>query len=486
MVLKKKKKYKKIIKIFNFWNHFYLRFNVFLFEKKKSWSSFWRDHILLKKIIYTVFMVSVFIVAGTFTAPGIKLQKEAFNQTGFIGILNIVSGGGLRSFSVMALGISPFITASLVMQILKSKIFPPFYRLQQSGPQGRVKLNIITRIMTIFFAYTQSISLINILNNRIGFGIQIAPELDFFWFKFIVLPLILIAGSLFAIFISEQISLKGLANGTSILIFSGIALQIPNQIKSAFNYFIPEIQNSSFVSWINFFIYLAVFIFMIAIVILIYQSERRIPIQQTGEGMAKTAAEISWLPIKANPSGIMSLIFASIILSFPFLISGLYNPNTSLVRNWIENNLNLRQPIGFSLFAIITVLLSIFMGLQQMAVDKIAEDFNKNSTFIPGIRPGKQTEDYLVSVVLRLSFFSVFYLLIIGSLNFVQQYIFGFPVAISFGGTSLVILCNSAVDVIQQIIAIKRIGTLSKKKRKINAIITNPTKLQNYEGDFLW
>lgn len=165
----------------------------------------------------------------------------------------------------------------------------------------------------------------------------------------------------------------------------------------------------------------------------------------------------------------MPLIFASIILSIPFLISGLLNQYTSLFRAWVEANLTLQSPLGFCIFIILTILLSLFMGIQQTRIDRIIEDFNRSSTYIPGIRPGEPTEDYLVKLVLRLSCFSAIYLSIIGSLNYIEHRM-GLPNYITFGGTSVVILITSSLETIGQIKARRRANQLVVLRSRINSL----------------
>lgn len=453
---------------------------------KKKLVVFWRKITLTRRICYTIGLLILFVVAGTFTAPGVNIGSQALASNSFLGVLDLVGGGGLRRFSVVALGISPFITASLIMQVLQTKLFPPVHQLSQMGPLGRRKINIITRLLTIFLSYTQAISVINLLKNTSGVGITVQPQLDTVSFNYVSLPLILMAGSLFSLFLAEQITKNGVGNGTSLIIYTGIALSLPNQFIHAFYYLIGSSTEVDFSKGVlNFIVYVVVFIVLVVVVSFVFNSERRVPIQQLGVGLSYNNEQLSWLPIKANPAGIMPLIFASIVLSFPFLITGFLNQHTSLFRYWVERNLRVETPLGFGIFSFLTLSFSVFLSIQQTRIDRIIEDFNKSATFVPGIRPGEPTEEYLISVVTRLSMFSAIYLLCIGSFHFVQQQI-GLPHYITFGGTSVVILITSSFETVSQIIARRKANQLVILKQRIRKLTSESTKTEEQHIDLLW
>ncbi|WP_308699413.1 preprotein translocase subunit SecY [[Mycoplasma] gypis] len=451
---------------------------------KNNYSEFWKNHDLVKKILYTVLLLTIFVAAGTITIPGVNLvNQDQLNGGDFLGILNLVGGGGLRNFSIVALGISPFITASLIMMILQTKLFPPIYRLSQAGPAGRIKINIITRFLTLGFAIIQAIVLTRALKNpQTGFGIKIIEQLDTNAYAFFLLPLMLIAGSLFALFLGEQITNKGVGNGTSLIIFAGIASNLIPTFRNAFEFLVPSIKHSSIVfkELLNFSVYLIGYLAVIMVVGVFYLAERHIPIQQVGAGLSKNEKELSYLPLKANPAGIMSVIFSLMFLSLPTMIAGLFNPATSSYYNWIYTNFQMTQPIGFFLFVVITFAFTLLLGLQQSKIDKISEDFAKNSTFIPGVRPGEQTEDYLIARILNLSYFSSIYLILIGSMRYIEEMLH-MPPAIAFGGTSLMILVSVTIETIQQLQARYKTQELARKRKKILYSQQN-----GEEGDLLW
>ncbi|WP_324672875.1 preprotein translocase subunit SecY [Mycoplasma sp. 888] len=460
-----------------------------IYKTKNRLRAFFTNKDLTKKAIFTLLMLAIYILGTTITLPFVKIKNEdAISSNSFLNTLNLIGGGGLRQFSLFALGISPFINASLIMMILQSKIFPPIYKLSQSGPQGRRKINIVTRLLTIVIAYPQAVFLIKTLGNGNsqfieldGYGIVSKEFLTFF-----MLPMVLTSASLFALFISEQITNKGIGNGTSLIIFTGIAARLPFQFKEAFLHYIGvDLSGSSgvLVGIVNFFTYILVYLLVLMIIAIVYVAERHIPIQQIGAGRSKSKKDIGYLPIKLNPAGIMPIIFAMMVLSFPTMIANVL-PDDNASKQWINQNMQFTQPIGFILLIVVIFAFSLVMGIQQSKVDKIAEDFAKNSTFIPGVRPGEETQDYLIGIVFRLSVFSSFYLLALGSMQFIEIMAGILPSVISFGGTGLMILVSVALETVGQLQARIKSNNLSKAKREsIKNIESNSA--ENVEG-LLW
>lgn len=441
------------------------------YKVQNNWKSFWSTKDIGKKIIYTFLLLSIFVIGTTITAPFIKLNAASSlgQSSSFIDTLNLIGGGGLKQFSVFALGISPFINASLIMMILQTRLFPPIYKLSQSGPQGRRKINIITRFATLIIAYPQAVFLMKSLSvgGQYSSYIRFADNISFseVSLTYFILPTILTAASLLALFISEQITNKGIGNGTSLIIFVGIASRLPYQFQSAYGHYIGDLgsANGTLVGIIQFITYIIAYLICVVIVSIFYNAERLVPIQQIGAGRSRNLKEMGKLPIKLNPGGVMPIIFAMMVLSFPSMIVN-FLPNDSASKQWININLQFTQPIGLSLLIFITFVFSIVMGLQQSRADKIAEDFAKNSTFIPGVRPGEETQDYLIAIVFRLSLFSAFYLIILASMQFVEILTGALNPATSFGGTSLMILVSVALETVAQLQARRKTHRLSRAK----------------------
>ncbi|MBU4690117.1 preprotein translocase subunit SecY [Mycoplasma sp. ES3157-GEN-MYC] len=450
------------------------------------WKNFWENKDVTKKLLFTLSFLAIYVIMTTIGAPFVKIKtQDVLNQDTFFNTLNLIGGGGLKNFSLVALGISPFINASLIMSLLQTRLFPSIQKLSQSGPQGRRKLNVITRILTLFIAFPQAILLSKSLGSGDNPFIEIIPAYGSSSLNvttYFIVPMILIGGSLFSLFIAEQITDKGIGNGTSLIIFTGMAFALPNQFKQAVNYFVGTGSSSSlFVGALNFLGYLFIFALTLFVVGLIYNSERHIPIQQTGAGRSRNVKEMGKLPIKLNPGGIMPIIFSTMVISFPIMIARIL-PTGNAGKAWIEEYLKFTSPLGLSLLVVITFFFSYLMGIQQSKIDKISEDFAKNSTFIPGIQPGEETEDYLFSTVLRLSTFSAFYLVLLASFQYLQILLINWPPIISFGGTSVMILVSVALETIGQFKARLKTTHLAKQKQ-LSRKISDQIAYENTYGE---
>ncbi|MGL6125224.1 MAG: preprotein translocase subunit SecY [Metamycoplasmataceae bacterium] len=445
-----------------------------LFFRKHFIDNF-RDKVLTKKIIFTLLMMSFFVIIGSITVPGVDVvQGQDLDPNDFFGILNTIGGGGLRRFSLVSLGISPFVSASIIMTLAQTKLFPPIHRLSQSGPAGRIKINYITRALTFVIAAIQALVLTQSLQSgTIGF-VELSPGFNQVWFIYIVLPLVMIAGSFLSLFISEQITNKGVGNGTSLLILTGTIISLPPVFTAAFSKMIPVgATNTELLTGIVYFtLYLLSFIVIMYLINFVYQAERKIPIQHTGSGRSRSVKELSYLPLKLNAAGVMPVIFGMLVTSFPLMIINFvatFLDDNYLTVIWFQNNFVLTAPIGLVIFSVSIFLFTIIMGLQQSRIDKIVEDFSRHSTFIPGVRPGEQTEDYLTSIVMRLSIFSAFYLTILSSFEYLAQ-ILGLEPGIAFGGTSLMIIVSVSIETMEQIRVRYKTSHFSKREKSQSSL----------------
>ncbi|MCE6056518.1 preprotein translocase subunit SecY [Mycoplasmopsis agalactiae] len=466
-----------------------LKIREFFYKFGKKWNEWWSTKEITKKFLYTAALLAIYLIMTTVKSPFVTFSNinNSIDNDTFLSTLNLIGGGGLRQFSLVALGISPFINASLIMSLLQTKAFPAMQKLSQSGPEGRRKINIITRVLTLFIAFPQSFMLTIALSSGDNPFIRIDPYgLNKNLVTYFLLPFILIGGSLFSLFIAEQITNKGIGNGTSLIIFVGIAFQLPNQFQTAWGVYVSDTESSAIVVGVlKFLTYLFVYLALLFVIIMVYLAERHIPIQQIGAGRSKSVKDMGKLPIKLNPAGVMPIIFASMFVSLPILIARIL-PNTNTAAIWIRENMDFSKPLGLSLLVIFTFFFTFIMGLQQSRVDRIAEDFTKNSTFIPGIQPGEQTEDYLISVVMRLSTFSAFYLVILVSFQYLMVIALAIPAAMAFGGTGMMILVSVSIETIDQFKARIKSSQLSKQKRISRIVSENiaESKTLSYTGAF--
>lgn len=403
---------------------------------------------LRKRIGFTLLVLAVYRIGVHVPIPGVDgaavMQFFESQKSGLFGLFNTFSGGALERFSVFALGIMPYISSSIIFQLLTS-VIPQLEALKKEGPHGQKKINQYTRYGTVLLSFIQGYSILTILkNSQTPSGLPVVQSLYVGAIPFEIMTIItLTAGTCFIMWLGEQITERGIGNGASLIIFSGIAAGIPGGASNM----IDLVKNGEMAALIA----LLVLVFMVVVVGLIIYLEvgqRRIPIQysQRGQGRQAMAAQTSHLPIKINFSGVIPPIFASSLLMFPATIAQFTeNP-------WVQQIKDSLTPTG-SIYNILFVGLIVFFCFFYTQIvfspNDVAENLKKYGGFVPGIRAGKSTADYIQRVMERINVGGAIYLSAICVLPgiLVDQA----KVPFYFGGTSLLILVGVALDTTQQI-----------------------------------
>ena len=416
---------------------------------------------LEKRVTFTLLMILVARVGIHIAVPGIN--QEAFknfqSNNAIAQFLNLFSGGAVERASIFALGIVPYINASIVFQLL-GVIFPKIDEMQKEGGKERDKITQWTRYITIVLTLIQSFGIAIMLQNQ---GLVLEPGA-----KFIISAVVLITGGTsFLMWISERISIRGIGNGTSVLIFLNIVAGLPNvvnqmmiSLKSGMG---TVLQTLSFVAFVVF----------IALMVYIQLAERRIPIQYAGKGSlgfgggTSSVGKRTYLPLKINMSGVMPIIFASVLMAAPPFLVGMMK--SGRIKNILTAQFEPKGPLYLLLFAVLITVFSFFYTL-TIAFDpeKVAEDLKQSGGTIRSIRAGAETADYLEKVATRVTFGSALFLSVLGIMpNIWFGYVLNLPVML--GGTSLLILVGTAVELLLQIdsyLAVKKMkGFISKKHR---------------------
>ncbi len=415
-----------------------------------------RNWKLMKRILITLGILLIFRLGATITVPGAHMNAAVSGQmSGFIGLLNTLGGGAIKRFSILALGVSPYITASIIIQLLSSDVIPYLTRLSKGGEKGRVKIDKITRYVTLCLAVIQGIALSYALTNGVGgtanfsikgmFGSQL-------WLTYAFIITTLAGGSMLTLWLADQITIKGVGNGVSLIIFSGIVAQLPVKFKGAFSHFVDVDGSHSamLVDSLKFGSYVFLFLFLIFLIAFIYQSERHIPIQQTGKGLNLNHEKIPYLPIKVNSAGVIPVIFASSILMIPLTVAQFFSSSHVWVE-FINTHLQFTNWLGLLLYSTLILLFTFFYAHVVINSDQISENFQKSGTFIPGIRQGKQTQQYITRVVTILSILGALFLTLIAALPYLQTSLFQVNRQVAIGGTGVIIVVGVAVETINQI-----------------------------------
>jgi preprotein translocase subunit SecY len=423
---------------------------------------------LRKRVLFTLGILAVYRLGAWIPTPGVNYHQLEllFQGTGgsALGLMDLFSGGTLRRMTIFALGIMPYITASIIFQLL-TVVYEPLARIQKEGELGRRKITQWTRYLTVILGALQSIGIAAILTKQ---GVVLNPGPSFI----LLTVLTLTTGTAFIMWLGEQITDRGIGNGMSLLIFAGIVAGLPRGIADLVN----KIQTEA---WGPLTIVVVIGLVagmaaVVAFIVYVERSERRIPIQSARRivGRRMMGGQSSHLPLKVNSGGVMPIIFASSILSAPLLFSQV---------GWVQNN-KLLQPIitaltpGYPWYELLNVLGIIFFAYFYVSIvmrpDDIADNFRKSGSFIPGIRPGKRTSDFINDILTRITLVGALYLILVQMVptflisgirfdkiwligrffeNLPTFMIHGMNVNFYFGGTSLLIVVGVAMDTVNQI-----------------------------------
>jgi len=423
---------------------------------------------LRKRVLFTFGVLAVYRLGAWIPTPGVNAHQLElmFNQQSgsALGLMDLFSGGTLRRMTIFALGIMPYITASIIFQLL-TVVYEPLARIQKEGELGRRKITQWTRYMTVVLGALQSICIATILTRQ---GLVLNPGPGFLLMTVITLT----TGTAFIMWLGEQITDRGIGNGMSLLIFAGIVAGLPHGVVEL----VQKVQTDA---WgpLTFLVALGLVAGMIAVVafiVFVERSERRIPIQSARRiiGRRMMGGQSSHLPLKVNSGGVMPIIFASSLLSAPLLLGSV---------EWVQNN-RLIQPIlqalqpGYPWYELLDMLGIIFFAYFYVSIimkpDDIADNFRKSGSFIPGIRPGKRTSDFINDILTRITLVGALYLIVVQMVptflisgirfdkiwligrvfeNLPNFMIHGMNVNFYFGGTSLLIVVGVAMDTVNQI-----------------------------------
>ncbi len=408
---------------------------------------------LRKKILYTLFMLLVFRLCCYIPTPFINTNftKEAVGNNGLLSMIDVITGGSLANYTFMAMGISPYINASIILQLL-AVVSPKLQAMQKEGPEGQRKINKITRYSSIVLALIQSIGICVSLNGAIVSGYQ-----NMAWFCYIVIGVVLSAGSALAIWIGERITERGIGNGISLLIFIGIVSRLPSAVTS----YIQVATKDARMWW--YLIPIAIAIAAIIVVIVIVElGERRIPVQYAKRvtGRKVYGGASTYMPIKPNGAGVLPLIFAMAFMTFPSILIQMFWSNTpfaTFYRNWLGS--------GTWVYAAVSVVLIVAFAFFYSSIsfnpEETANDIQKYGGFIQGIRPGKPTADYLKKVNRRLTLFAGIYLAVISVIPMIVSAIMNISqvenmntilnLALTFGTTGILIMVSVSIEMVKQL-----------------------------------
>jgi preprotein translocase subunit SecY len=417
----------------------------------------WSIEDLRKRILYTLGLVLIYRIGSYVVLPGVDpsqlqgLQKQG--SEGLMGLLNMFSGGAFSNASIFALGIMPYITASIVIQLLVM-VVPQFQKMQREGESGRRKMNQITRWLTVIVTAMQAPAYITNMMYQLGASSTAIYPFDgsapspFFWVSSII---ILISGTLFVMWLGERITDKGVGNGISLLIMIGIIARLPFALSAEFASRLSEGGGL-----VMFLFELVVLLAVILLVILLVQGTRRIPVQYAKRivGNKQYGGARQYIPLKVNAANVMPIIFAQALMFIPITFAGFnQTPDAGGISGWISRNFGDMNSVWYNVvYFLMIVAFTYFYTAITVRPTQMAEEMKKNSGFIPGIKPGKKTAEYLDSIMSRITLPGSIFLGIVAILPaFARYFNVSQQFAQFFGGTSLLITVGVVLDTLQQI-----------------------------------
>ncbi len=390
---------------------------------------------LRKKIWYTLACLFLFKIGTAIVVPGV--DNENLN-VGFLQLLDMMGGGAMQNFSIFALGVMPYITASIVMQLLQMDIIPYFTELAKQGQTGRNKINQITRILGIILAFVQGYM----------FSFAFMPNGEVM--DYLEVSLVLTAGTAFLLWVGDRITTKGLGNGISMIIMAGILASTPYMFTEAWGALVDTTTTqSTFLGVITFILFVLVYVAVILGVLYVQLAERRIPVQYANKTNSAKNAKQTYMPFKINSAGVIPVIFASALISVPALIAQVAKNDAwmAFVNKW----LSLSSVTGFILFIIFIILFSYFYTFITIKPKELSENLQKNGGYIPGVRPGEETEEYVTRVINRITIVGSLFLALIAGLPYIFGAISTLPTNVSLGGTGLIIVVGVVLECYKQL-----------------------------------
>lgn len=394
------------------------------------------------KIFFTLAMLVIFKIGTYIPAPGVN--PEAFNHPqgsqGATELLNTFGGGALKRFSIFAMGIMPYITASIVMQLLQMDIVPKFTEWAKQGEMGRRKINNVTRYFAIILAFIQSIGMAFQFNNYLKGQLIIEKSV----MSYLLIAVVLTAGTAFLIWLGDQITQFGVGNGISLIIFAGILSTLPSSLEQfAQSVFVG--QDDTSLAWLKILGLIVALISLTVGAIFVLEAKRKIPIQYAKKQSAqRLGSQATYLPLKVNSAGVIPVIFAMAFFLLPRTLT-LFFPKAEWAQN-IADTANPSSNIGMIIYVVLIIAFAYFYAFVQVNPEKMADNLKKQGSYVPGIRPGEQTKKYITKVLYRLTFVGSIFLAAIAILPIIATKFMGLPQSIQIGGTSLLIVIGVAIE----------------------------------------
>ena len=412
----------------------------------RSFANMFKNEEIRKKIFFTLAMLLIYRIGSSIPVPGIDAATLAkqISDNSILSMMNLLGGGALEKMSIFAMGVSPYITGSIIIQLLSMDVIPSLTEWAKSGQTGRQKIEKTTRYLGVVLAFVQAFSLVY------GFDKQYAILESSALSTYLYVATILCAGTMFLVWIGDRISMKGIGNGISIIIFAGIVSNMPTQFAQIYSILVGGTSNGEvFNGVLQFVLYCLIYLAIVVFVVIMETAVRKIPIQYTNSISNRGGkSDVTFLPFKINSASVIPVIFAQSIMTAPQIVISFFN--TDLYQK-LQNYLSLTKPFGLALYAVLTILFTFFYTDLQVDPDTVADNLKKSDAYIPGIRPGQDTKKYLHKVLNRITVLGALGLTLVAVIPYLLPMFTSIPASSAIGGTGIIIVVGVVRETIGQL-----------------------------------
>ena len=367
----------------------------------RTFADMFKNKDIRNRIFFTLAMLFVFRFGSAITVPGVDVTEliKGMQDSSLFAMINMLGGGGLEQLSIFAMGVGPYITASIIIQLLSMDVIPALTELAKGGATGKKQIDRYTRYLAVVLSFFQASTLVY------SFSTQYKTLLvnGSGWASILYVATLLTAGSMFILWIGDRISMKGIGNGVSMIIAAGIISRLPYQFTTAWQTLVdPSNSSATFNGILTFGLYIVSYLLIIVFVVFMQTAERKIPIQYTSSTVTTRKKDMTYLPLKINSASVIPVIFASAIMVAPLQICKMVWPAAGWVKT-LETYMGMQTPVSLVIYVVLILLFTFFYTKLQVDPEKIAENLGKSGTYIPGIRPGTETKEYVNKVLCRIT-----------------------------------------------------------------------------------
>ena len=406
---------------------------------RKFWKTITNKEVS-KKILFTLLILIIYKIGVNLTVPNTYMDYISFESGSVFSLMNMFGGGALSKYSVFSLGISPYITAGIIVQLLAMGVIPILTDWQEEGENGKRKTEKVTRWLGFFMAAVQAFALTWSFDNQ--YGLLLSST----WRSYLLTTAILTTGSMILVWLGDMITAHGIGNGISMIITAGIISSLPSTFQSTWS----QVFANGYTPWgiTKFVGFVLVYLFLIFMVIVIEGAEKRIPIRYTSGGTTSAGSKMSYLPIKLNSAGVLPIIFAQTLLAVPVSIAGLFNYNAYTT---LSNLFNLSSISGMIIYALLTFGFAFLYTHMILDEEEMAKNLKKSQGFIPNVRAGKDTIKHIAKVINSTTIYGAIGITCLALLPYILSSISSLSTVTALGGTGIIIIVGVATDTLSQL-----------------------------------